>query len=313
MKLTARAVVFFLATSLALTAASCKRAPSPSTLMAEADKVFDQGRYNDAYSMYRQVVERDPKNVHALIRLAECCLWLQDAERGLEWINKALDVDPHSAVAWEKKGELLLARGDAAKAAQCFKKALSYDGNLNVARLNLSIAYEAMGKIEKAIEVAREAVALQPRAAEPHVKLAMALQAAKKYDEAEAELRRAIALDPKHVIARVTLARMLIGRKKDLQQARKLAQEADRLDPGNGEAAVLAAWALYLSGEKKSALRELEQVARAHPTNFEAWALLARGLRELGHDDAARKAAAIALRLAPRVALFPTPSKSAGH
>ncbi|MBC7288208.1 MAG: tetratricopeptide repeat protein, partial [Armatimonadetes bacterium] len=266
----------------------CKRAATVDSLVAQADQLFQEARYNDAYSLYRRAADLDPKNAHALIRLAECCLWLQDAARGLKWIDRALAVAPHSAPAWEKKGELLLAQGRAKEAIACFEKALDYDGNLNVARLNLSLAYEMLGDTASAVRVAREAVALEPKSAEPHFKLGLALQAAGSLDEAEAEYRRAVALDQKHAAARLRLARLLVGRNKNLVEARKLAQEADRIEPGDGEAAAVAAWALYLSGDKKAAVRELEQVARAHPTNFEVWALFARGLNELGHKEAAR-------------------------
>jgi signal transduction histidine kinase/Tfp pilus assembly protein PilF len=128
----------------------------------------------------------------------------------------------------------------------------------------------------------------------------MTLLLARRQDDAEAELRQALKLDPKHTGALYRLAVLLITQRRNLTEARKLAQTADQANPGEGYAAVMAAWALYLSGDKKAAVREMEQVARAHPTNFEAWARLAMGLKALGLTDSAKRAAEIAAQIAPR-------------
>jgi protein O-GlcNAc transferase len=274
--------------------------PSIEKLLAEGEKHFNAKDYNAAYAAYKEVVERDAENAQAFQRLAECCLWLRDADRGLYWIKRALQLNPTSATAWEKKGELLLAAQKPQEALVALEKALSLDGQMNLARLNMAVAYEAMGQADVAASVAKEAVQLEPKAAEPHFRYAAALQRAKRLAEAEAEYRRALAIDNSHVGALMALAQLLIKQKRKLEEARQLAQRANQLAPGNGEAAVLAAWALYLTGDKASAARELETVTRAHPTNLEAWILLTKMLDDLGQKDAARRAAAFAMQMAPR-------------
>lgn len=286
---------------VATVAGGCQNRPMAThQLILRADELFAAKKFNEAYVLYRAAASGFSPSIHVLVRLADCCLWLQDAEKGHEWIDRALAVDNNSALAWEKKGELYLAQGKHKEAIPCFQKALSLDGKLNVARLNLALAYEGIGQEDLALQAGREAVAAEPDSAEVHYKYAVTLARMRRTAEAEAEYRRALALNPDHVPALVGLARHLVSSKRALAEARKLAQRAYALEPGEGEAAVLAAWALFLSGERKPAVRELEQIANAHPTNYEAWRQLAVGLQALGVRDAARRAAEVAAAVAPR-------------
>lgn len=296
-----------LGAALALILQGCAaRQTTADAIIAKAERHFDAGEYNAAYAAYRQANRLQPDNVHVLIRLAETCLWLRDPKRGLAWIDEALKRDPDSALAHEKKGELLLADQRPNDALAHLKKALSLDGNLNVARLNMSLAYQALGDSRKAVEVAQLATQFNPRDAEAHFRYGAALEATGRTEQAEDEYRLALSLNPDHIQALRRLARLLVRRRQELTEARKLAQRAYELRPGDGDAAVLAAWTLYLQGDKRSAAQELDQVARAHPANFQAWALLSRVLGEIGQKRRARLAARIAAQLAPR---RPAPSR----
>lgn len=276
------------------------RAVDSTDLVLQADQLFAAKKFNEAYVLFREAAKQPSPDIHVLVRLADCCLWLHDAEKGHEWIDRAVAQNSNSALVWEKKGELFMAQGNHREAVPCLRKALALDGKLNVARLNLALAYEALGQEKLALQVAREAVALEPKSADVHFKYAVTLERTGRTQEAEAEYRRALVINRDHVAALVHLARLLISEQRNLAEARQLAQRAYQLEPGEGDAAVLAAWALYLAGEKKAAVRELEQVAHAHPTNHEAWSRLAAGLRGIGMTDAARRAAQVAAALAPR-------------
>lgn len=300
MKLADRALAAVSICCVAMASGCHTRPAGGQDLVARADQLFAAKKFNEAYVLYREAAQQPSPDIHVLVRLADCCLWLQDAQKGHEWIDKALTRDSGSAVVWEKKGELYMAQGKHREAIPCLRRALALDGKLNVARLNLALAYEATGQDDLALQMGREAVDMEPKSADVHFKYAVTLTRMGRMAQAEAAYRRALALNPDHGPALTELARLLISQKRNLAEARKLAQRADTLEPGEGEAAVLAAWALYLSGEKKPAVRELEQVAHAHPTNYQAWNRLAAGLRELGMTEAARRAAEVAAAVAPR-------------
>jgi tetratricopeptide (TPR) repeat protein len=283
---------------VAVAAGGCQKKETVEEWTRAAEAFFAAKRFNDAYLFYKRVAERQPENVAVLIRLAECCLWLQDAHRGLRWIDRALALAPTSVAAWERKGELLLAARRYREAVACFRRVLALDGWMNVARVNMALAYLRLGDTWRAVQIAEEAVAVEPQGAAAHLQYAQALEAAGREEEAAVEYRRALALSPDEVRGLVDLARLLVRLRRSLAEARQLAQRAARLDPSNAEAAALAAWALYLSGDQQAGMAELEQVARTHPASGLVWTLLARGWRELGDAQRARQAAQIARQIA---------------
>jgi tetratricopeptide (TPR) repeat protein len=275
-------------------------AAKTEALVKQADDAFAAKKYNDAYALYAQALQRNEKNDKVLTSLAICSLELKDSTRGIAWIDQALTVNPSNALAWEKKGEIVMAQGRLKESIPFFDKSLTLDGNMNAARLNLALIYERLGKYDQALALGSEAVSRQPKDAETHYKYGVTLEMAKHLDDAEAQYREAIALDKDHVRSLIRLAALLVARNKNLGEARTLAQDANKIDPGDGDPALLAAWALFLSGDKKSGVREMEQVARAHPSNWQAWARLAMGLKEIGQTDASKQAAKIASSIAPR-------------
>lgn len=294
-----------------VTAAGCKLgAAKTESLVKQADAAVANQKYNDAYVLYAQALQRDPKNDKILTSLAICCLELKDPDRGIEWANKALAVNPNNAMAWEKKGELVMAQRHLKDSVPLFKKALALDGNMNAARLNLALVYESLGDLTDALTYANEAVSRQPKDPDTHYTLGRVEELAKHYDAAEDQFRQALALNPDHYDSLMHLAGIMVVRKEDLPKARQLALQAAKMRPGDGDPALLAAWALFESGEMKSGAREMDQVARAHPTNWQAWMRLSMALKALSQDNKgkaadqylslSKQAAKIAGSLSPR-------------
>jgi tetratricopeptide (TPR) repeat protein len=275
-------------------------AAKTEALLKQADDAFAAQKFNDAYALYVQVLQRNPKDDKILTSLGICSLELKDSPRGIAWIDQALAINPNNSLAWEKRGELVMGQGRLKEAIPYFDKSLALDANMNAARLNLALIYERLGQVDQALALGSEAVSREPKDAETHYKYAVTLEIAKRFDDAEAQYREALTLKKDHVHSLIRLSALLVARKKDLGEARTMAQEANKLEPGDGDPALLAAWALFLSGDQKSGVREMEQVARAHPSNWQAWARLAMGLKEIGATDASKQAAKIAASIAPR-------------
>jgi tetratricopeptide (TPR) repeat protein len=295
------ALAAVIAAMIVLTSAGCRSGrANVESMVKQADGLFNAKKYNEAYALYNQALQRDSKNDRIMTRLGECCLELKEPLRGLGWVDQAIAINPGNAMAWEKKAELVMAQVRLKESIPLFQKALALDGKLNAARLNLALVYEQLKRFDEALALGREAVALEPKVAETHYKYAVTLELAKRFDEAEDQYRQALSLDKRHVRAMTRLSNLLIAEQKNLGQARTLAQEANKLEPGDGDAALLAAWALFLSGDKKSACNELEQVARAHPSNWQAWARLAMALEDIGDITRSKQAAKIAASIAPR-------------
>ena len=110
------------------------------------------------------------------------------------------------------------------------------------------------------------------------------------------------------LVAVAILAMLLASQKRHLQEARELAKAAQWLDAGDGTAEALAAWILILMGEETEGLIELEQAARAHPFNQTIWFRFARALQDAGHEEEARRALSIAIRVGPKPQRPPPPA-----
>ncbi len=272
--------------------------PPAAALRAQADRLFAEGRYNEAYAAYVRLAKRNPKDADAFVRLAECSFMLGDPDRGLKWIDAALKLEP-SARAWDIKGRLLLQAGKPQAAIQAFRQALALDGRFNQARLDLAVAYQLAGRLDQAVATARQATLAEPDSADAFFVYGQALEAAGKLDEAEAAYRRAAKLAPDDARPLLRIASLLIRQGKRLTEARRLAQKANDLDPGEGEALVLAAQAL-IPDDIDVAIRELVEVVRAHPLNSHAWQALSEALRAKGDLRRARIAAAMAAQVAPK-------------
>jgi glycosyltransferase involved in cell wall biosynthesis/tetratricopeptide (TPR) repeat protein len=132
-----------------------------------------QGRYEEAESFYRQVIEEQPAFLPALVGLADLCL-----------LQKR----------WSEV-EVLAARLNSSRSGV-------YEGSLLTARLRL-----ALGQFDSALTVLEEIIAGNPRAVQPRVLLShVLLQHGTDPDAAERALLAVLELAPEHVEARNNLA-----------------------------------------------------------------------------------------------------------
>ncbi len=276
---------------------------NPNSAQAQiglGDAYTAQGQYNEAFVHFRQAWEIDSNSFDAAFKLAHTCLQLRDPHTGLEWIDRALAINPQSAEAYELKGRLVMTKGDARGAIPVLEKAVELDPELLVAYLNLVTAYKSTGQLEAAVKVGAQAVALSPNEASAHFAYADALEASGQDDLAEQHYRQAIKLDPDLADPKLRLAMLLVRNNKLLAEAYGLAKAAQKLDPGDGTAEALAGWILFLSGEEHEGLKVLQNAARSHPYNHRIWTRFAVALKRAGHEESARQAAAIAMRVGPK-------------
>ena len=268
--------------------------------LALAQAYADAEQYNDAYVHYRRVFELNPQSFEAACQLTRICLKLQDPQNGRKWIDQALEIDPQSGTAYELRGRLTIAEGNAKGAITDFRKALALDPKLTIAYLNLVTAAKASGDEQAALQAAATAVKLAPDQASAHFAYGDILELTGSPAGAEKEFRSAIKLDRDFAPAKLRLAMLLTAQKRHLPEARELAKQAQMLEPADGSAEAVAAWALVLMGEEHQGLTELQHAAQAHPFNHIIWLRFAQALQKAGHEEQAQKAAAIAIRVAPR-------------
>ena len=95
-----------------------------SASMKFADAAISSGLPEAALTATRGMLERDPRNVAALVRQGDALAALGRGEAASESYNRALEVEPTSSAALLGLGRVLLATGRAPEAEAAFRRAL---------------------------------------------------------------------------------------------------------------------------------------------------------------------------------------------
>lgn len=99
--------------------------------LQRADKQFDLYAYNLALKTYKQVLEKDPNNGHALARIADCYFQLNQPEASLDWYRRAVEQrEPNSDIQL-RYGRALMQRGDYENARKQFLEYAALNDNAN--------------------------------------------------------------------------------------------------------------------------------------------------------------------------------------
>jgi len=108
-----------------LTAAVAKKPQSTPLLLALADLRDHQGRFGDAQSLYRQVLERDPKNTFACNNLAVLLALQQKGREALDLSQRALDVAGPAPFLLDTRALVHLAIGQHQQAVTDLEEAIA--------------------------------------------------------------------------------------------------------------------------------------------------------------------------------------------
>lgn len=124
------------------------------------------------------------------------------AEQAATLYDQVLAAKPDHAGALHLKGVIALQGADYAKAADLIARSLKIEPRHALAWSNLSVVHRAQDRMLDAIDAAEQAVAVDPRMADAWVNLAHAQMRAGFTREAIASARRAVALQPDRLGAR---------------------------------------------------------------------------------------------------------------
>lgn len=164
--------------------------------MAEGLTRHQAGQWEQAETLYRRVLGRDPAHGQALYLLGSVLAQQQCTAEAVEWLGKALTVTPdhpqalsHRGVALKELGRLddALADYDAAlRLRPCYPEALN----------NRGVALQALGRAEEAIADFQMAAAQRPGYTEALNNLGVACRKAGRWDDARDAFGQVLARDP---------------------------------------------------------------------------------------------------------------------
>jgi len=154
------------------------------------------GRLQQAESIYRQVLARDPNNPDALHLLGVLAHQCGHHQTAVELIGKSIKANPKNASAHTNVGEALRLLGRLEEARDALLMAIELNPKSAEAMGNLGLVYWGMGRPDEAVECYRKSLALNPNLAQSHNNLGNVLLDRKDSEGAMACYERALAIDP---------------------------------------------------------------------------------------------------------------------
>ena len=114
-----------------------------------ADILLEENNLSGALNYYEKALKLDPDDLYALSGKGSV-LVLQDNQKGMEYIDKAIELYPNISTAYYLKGWALDALGEYDNAIVYYKKALEFDPTDTYALNNIGWIYAQQGKNEDA-------------------------------------------------------------------------------------------------------------------------------------------------------------------
>lgn len=227
-------------------------------------------RPSDAIVEYSRALALDPTEAGAHRYWAQTLIKARDVGAALAHLKLAIQLDPFDDDAYRHWGDAMVVTGRDAEAIACYQKALELNGENVFAHNNFGQVLTRAGRLDEALGHFQEAVKCDDRFASGYANEGAVLAQLGRASEAVARYRRAISLDPNHAAAHCNLALLLATHRDD--QIR------------DGQEAVRCATRACELTDQKNAL---------------CLTALAAGYAEIGDFERARRAAEIAVALAP--------------
>jgi tetratricopeptide (TPR) repeat protein len=249
-----------IAEALALATESWRQAPDSQIESYVALLHMDNGDFETADRLARNVLATDPDNVDANVVAGTAALQAQEIEQALRFLSVSLEGEPDNPRAWLGIGLVRMYEQDLPGAIDAFKQALDYTPRNAGIWVTLGWAYIGHGDLEQSEQAFRHATELDRSFGEAHGGLAVVYALAKRGDEAREEIKRARGLN-KAGFGAVFAQTILLEARGQRDRAVRLLGEAFKRSPTPGSMRLIEAieiHALRQSG-KQGPTRLLEK------------------------------------------------------
>lgn len=168
-----------------------------NTILAEAKRDYEAGRFEQATKKYRMILDADPENALAHQGLAQCLNRLgQYGEAAVE-CSRALELDPGLAIAHTILGGSIYFRQQRFEEGEAaLRKAIELDPALEEAYVSLGATLSEQERFQEAESVLRRALELNPNRSITHYNLNIVYAQQRRYSDALREALRAFQLGP---------------------------------------------------------------------------------------------------------------------
>jgi tetratricopeptide (TPR) repeat protein len=301
---------------------------------AEARKLMQQGKMDDAIATLQAVEARDPATKGLALELGTAYYKKSDFPKAIEYLKKATASDPENSEAIQLLGLSYYLGGHPADAVPLLEKVQGWYPRANVdAAYILGICYiqtrnydqarKAFGKMfdvpgdsaaaylftarmlfrqeydPVAEEYAQKAATLDPKLPLAHFLLGELYLYKSRVPEAITEFQKELAINPAHAATYYKLADAY-SRIQKFEDAERLLQRSIWLDATSTGPFVLMGKVLEKKGEYELAVRALQRAATMDPNNPTTHHLLGQAYRDMGKKEEAETELKLAEQLQMR-------------
>lgn len=245
------------------------------------------GEYGQAEANYKKAVRIAPDYINAYYGLANVCARLKQMDEAREYLKEFKRLqkirDQEDKVADEAMSDLsLYAQGlaalcmgahdlyrqtdDAAKIEQLLVHAVSLDPDNAKYMEKLVLFYGTMNRISEALALCDKMQQLDPGNVVSYLNKAELFIRQNRFAEAEEAFHKAMEAAPEQCAAYSGLARLYLRTGKDLENAKKLAAYALKIEATAANYFVYG-WACDVNGDPEKAISALEEAIRLDPGN----------------------------------------------
>jgi tetratricopeptide (TPR) repeat protein len=232
--------------------------------------LFKLGRVQDAKNAAVQGLAANPESARLNFLMGTLCLHGRELPASTTYLQKAVALDPADAGAHSNLGVVHQLQGDQALAAACFRTAAEINPQLSDARFNLGTALQALGKIDDAIGSYRQTISIAPGRADAHNNLGCLLLAQGKDAEAVGCFLQAVAIKPDYAEAYFNLGNAQRDQNR-LAEAGDSFRKALALRPGYGSATINLGVVLQAEGRFTEAIDLYREALAASPKNADLY------------------------------------------
>jgi len=188
------------------------------------------GKYTEAEGLLGDAVRINPNDAGAQFSYGNVLIGLQRFDEAFAAFGKALALNPAIAEAHLNRGNILMSRKRFDEAISCFEAAIRINSNYAEACCNLAHALEETRLFAEALEICDRALTINPQNAEFHATRANILHRLKRDEEALEALSMALYLRPDHAGFHYNHGNILFQLKR-FEEAFQSYDRAFRIDP----------------------------------------------------------------------------------
>jgi len=261
-------------------------------------KHHQAGQLAQAQTLYRQILDQQPKHAGALHYLGVVEYQSGHLDVAVDLMRRAIALKPEYAEAYNNLATALRDMGQFEEAAAACRRAIALRPDYAEAYSTLGNALRDQDQTEEAVAAYRRAVALKPNLTEAFFNLANALREVGQLDEAVAAFGQAIALRPNYPEAYNALG-IALRSLGQLERAITAFRQAIILMPKSAEAYSNLGMALRDVGQLDESIAACRQAIDLKPQFPEAFVNLGIALRVQGRSEEAIGAYRRAIALRP--------------